>query len=394
MSSAAPVGPPPRLAVAATLVLFALLGVATAAVGAALPTLRGLYHVSAASGSHLVSLYMLGGLIAIVIGGAGERRLHPVTAVTTLTLLFAAGGVVIGIAPNWAVVQIGAVIAGSGFGGLALYMNTAFARAFQGRSLVMLNILNAAYSVGTVVGPIVAGLLTHVGVRLLFLVTGVLAVSCLPGRECGRVLTRGRPAAPAASGRGVVLMKILVPFALISFLYEGLETGTGAWESTHLTWIGFSAAAAAQITACYWAGLLAGRLILPLFTRRLPLPAIVMTGLATAAIALVCASSSVLAPFAYAVAGLGMAPVFPAVVAWIERSAPAPQLANAVMLSVGMSGGVLWPGLIGLVAQPSRPAGISLSLAAIAVLCLAAAWNTARLHEALPADALTAASRG
>ena len=42
---------------------------------------------------------------------------------------------------------------------------------------------------------------------------------------------------------------------------------------------------------------------------------------------------------------------------------PGPQLANAVMLSVGLSGGVLWPGLIGLIAQPGMPAGIALSLA-------------------------------
>jgi FHS family glucose/mannose:H+ symporter-like MFS transporter len=387
-SSGDQTGPVPSrlsgLTIAAALALFAVLGITTASFGAALPALRDLYHVSAEDGSHLVSLYMLGSLLAIMAGGAAEGRLRPTTAIAILTGLFAAGCLGLGLAPNWTVLQITAALAGAGFGGLALYINTAFARAFAGRSLAMLNILNASYAAGTVAGPIVAGLLTHIGVRYLFLASGLLAIICLPAQGCGHVLTHRDPAtgsASASGSRGLAMIKLLVPFAAISFLYDGIETGTGAWESTHLNWIGFSPSTAAQITAFYWAGLLAGRLILPIFISRLPLPTVILSGLLTATIGLATASLPALTPYAYTLAGFGLAPVFPAIVAWIDRVTPAPQFANSVMLSAAMIGGILWPSLIGLIAEPRLPGMIALGLAGIGVLSLLAAGNAARSHN-------------
>ena len=64
----------------------------------------------------------------------------------------------------------------------------------------------------------------------------------------------------------------------------------------------------------------------------------------------------------------------------MDRAGPhaAPQFANGVMLSACMVGGVTWPAIIGLVAQPSLPATIPLALAGISVLCLLAIWNAVR----------------
>ena len=372
-----PARPSPR-AVTAALALFLLLGAATASLGAALPVLRGTYHVSAANGGGLVSLYMLGALIAIVAGGFGETKLPPARMITALLGLFAAGCMGVRFAPSWTLLQVVAVVAGCGFGGLALYLNTAFVEAFDQRSLLMLNLLNAAYGAGAVAGPVLVGLLVHVDVRLFFLACGMLAIACLPARDCGRVLARTWPAAAARGWPVRRIITILVPFAAISFFYEGLETGTGAWESTHLAWIGFPAGAAAQITACYWAGLLAGRLVIPIFTVRISPAAIVFGGVLFATVALCSASLPQLAPFGYALAGFGLAPVFSAMLAWAARIAPTRQFASALMLSAAMVGGVLWPGFIGLVADPGFPATISFALAGIGGLCLVAVWNAAR----------------
>jgi fucose permease len=361
-----------RLATATALVLFVLLGAVTASLGATLPALRATYHVGATSGGRLVSLYMLGSLIAVLTGGLGETKLQPTITITTLTGLFAGGCLGIGLAPNWTILQIAAVGAGAGFGGLALFINTAFAKAFDGQNLMMLNVLNAAFGFGAVAGPIGAGLLAPKSVQLLFLACGVLAIGCLPVRRWGIALARPSGPADPSDGRGRAALKIVVPFAVISFFYEGLETSTGTWESTHLAWIGFSASAAAQISACYWAGLFAGRLIIPIFTSRKSLPAIASGGVLAATIALSLASLRGFTPYAYALAGFGLAPVFPAVITWIAKTAPAPQFANAVLLSAGMIGGVTWPSLVGLAANPGMPATIALSLAGIGVLCLAA----------------------
>jgi len=359
-----------------------LLGAATASLGAALPEIRGLYPAAASSGGRLVSLYMLGSLIAIVVGGFGEAKLPPASAITALLGLFAAGCLGIGLAPSWTLLQIAAVAAGAGFGGLALYINTAFVQASGERNLVMLNLLNAAYGAGAVAGPVLVGLAAHLGVRLVFPACGVLAIACLAARDCSRALARRKPAS-ARIWPGLAVLKILVPFAAIGFLYDGLETGTGAWESTHLVWIGYSVSAAAQITAFLWAGLLVGRLIIPILTTRVSPPAVALGGVLAAAVALGGASLHGLAPYAYALAGFGLAPVFPAMLAWTSRTTASSQFANGVMLSACMVGGVIWPAIIGLVATPNTPATIPLALAGIATLCLLAIWNAARRQEAV-----------
>jgi FHS family glucose/mannose:H+ symporter-like MFS transporter len=375
----------PRRATVSSIVLFVLLGAATASLGAALPQIRGLYPDAASSGGRLVSLYMLGSLIAITVGGLGERKLPPAAAIMSLIGFFAAGCLGIGLAPSWMLLQLAAVAAGAGFGGLALYINTAFAQVFGGRNLVMLSLLNAAYGAGAVAGPVLAGLPAHLGLRLVFPACGLLAVTCLPARDCSRALTR--PASTAAPGSGdadrssrpgLTALKILVPFAIIGFLYDGLETGTGAWESTHLVWIGYSVTAAAQIAAFFWAGMLVGRLIIPSLTRQFAPSAIALGGVLAAAVALGGAALPWFAPYGYALAGFGLAPVFPAMLAMVSRAAASPQFANGVMLSACMVGGVIWPAIIGLVADRHLPATIPLALAGISALCLVAIWNAIR----------------
>ncbi|HXS64169.1 MAG TPA: MFS transporter [Streptosporangiaceae bacterium] len=371
----------PRRATVSSLALFVLLGAATASLGAALPAIRVLYPAGASSGGRLVSLYMLGALIAITVGGLGERKLPPAKAIMSLIGFFAAGCLGIGLAPNWTFLQITAVAAGAGFGGLALYINTAFVQASDGRNLVMLNFINAAYSAGAVAGPVLTGLSAHLGVRLLFPVCGVLAIACLPARGCSHALAR-RASAPVATGRsqpGLAMLKIMVPFAAIGFLYDGLETGTGAWQSTHLVWIGYSVTAAAQIAACFWAGLLVGRLVIPPLTTRISASVIAFGGMLVSSTAISAASLHWLAPYGYALAGFGLAPVFPAMLAMTSRTAASPQFANGVMLSACMVGGVFWPVIIGLFAEPGMPATIPFALAAIGGLCLVAIWNSVRV---------------
>lgn len=368
----------PRRAITSSIVLFVLLGAATASLGAALPAIRVLYPAGAGSGGLLVSLYMLGALIAIAVGGLGEAKLPPGGAITTLLGFFAAGCVGIGLAPTWTLLQLAAVAAGAGFGGLALYVNTAFIQAFGGQNLVLLNLLNAAYGAGAVAGPVLAGLPAHLGVRLVFPACGLLAIVCFSARACSRSLIRREPAATARSRPGPAALKILVPFAVIGFLYDGLETGTGAWQSTHLVWIGYSVSAAAQFAAFFWAGMLLGRLVIPILTTRVSPSAVAFGGVLTAAVALGGASLHWLAPAGYALAGLGLAPVFPAMLAMASRTSASPQFANGVMLSACMVGGVIWPAIIGLVASPRTPATIPFALAGIAALTLLAIWNAAR----------------
>jgi fucose permease len=105
---------------------------------------------------------------------------------------------------------------------------------------------------------------------------------------------------------------------------------------------------------------------------------LVFSGICVANLALWSTAWSPFTPYGYALAGLGLAPVLPTTLAWVARFTPTPQTVNAVILMAAMLGGVISPGLIGLVADRQSPASISISLAVVAALGLLAVWYTRR----------------
>jgi FHS family glucose/mannose:H+ symporter-like MFS transporter len=373
--------------VSSALFLFVLMGAVAASLGAALPALRQHFDVGAARGGSLVSLFNLGSFLVIAICGFGQRRLRPKATITVVLAAFAAGCVGIFLAPDWTLLQAAAVVTGGGWGGLVLSLNTAFAQGFGDRGVLMVNMLNAAWGAGAIGGPLLEGALVHVNARVLFLGAGIAAILCVPVRRFALVLSES----PAGVGQAARLLpakaiKLVLPFAAIGLLYDALENGVGAWESTHLTWIGFSTAAAAQIAGSYWAGLTIGRLIIPVVASKLAPSTLVFSGICVANLALWSTAWSPFTPYGYALAGLGLAPVLPTTLAWVARFTPTPQTVNAVILMAAMLGGVISPGLIGLVADRQSPASISISLAVVAALGLLAVWYTRRATAATALD--------
>ena len=368
------------------------MGAVAASLGAALPALRQHFDVGAAQGGSLVSLFNLGSLAVIGVCGFGQRRLKPGWTITVVLGAFVAGCVLIFLAPSWDVLQVAAFVTGGGWGGLVLSLNTAFAQGFGDRGVLMVNVLNAAWGAGAIGGPLLEGVLVDVNARVLFLGAGLAATLCLPIRHFALALAEGPDDSRPAPGRRLPAgaIKLILPFAAIGLLYDGLENGVGAWESTHLTWIGFSTASAAQIAGSYWAGLTVGRLVIPVVASKLAPSTLVLSGICVANVALWSTSVSALTPYGYALAGLGLAPVLPTTLAWVGRVASSAQTVNAVILMAAMLGGVLSPGLIGLVADRNSPASISISLAVIAALCLLTVWYTKRATAATATDSTQA----
>jgi MFS transporter, FHS family, glucose/mannose:H+ symporter len=355
--------------------------------GAALPPLRAHFQLSATSGGSLVSAYNIGALVATVVCGSSERKTRPRTAITGLLALYALGCLGAGVAPSWTFFVLCAIIIGFGYGGLVLYLNTAFAQGFGARNVLMLNLLNAVFGFGAILGPLLVGLLARVDVRLVLFGAAVLAVPCWLARGCGQLISPAttQPAADEQpAGRGpfsAAAVRLVLPFTLVGFLYAGLETATGGWESTHLTWTGWSMAAAAQLTSLYWAGLTVGRVFISILAARVAPATIIRAGLAVAAVALVLAVVPHVGAVAYCLAGLALAPVLPTLLAWMATVVPSAQSANAVVLTACMAANAGYPSLVGVVADQHSPARIPLLLAGFALAGLLAAVVLARLRQ-------------
>ncbi|MEU5695796.1 MFS transporter [Actinosynnema sp. NPDC020468] len=345
---------------AAAFVLFFALGAATAGIGAALPDLRDRFAEGGDSGGLLVSCYSAGALVAIVVCGLRKRRITARAELAVSIALFAVGSALAGLAPSWPVLVGAVALAGCGYGGAVLHVNTAFARGFGDRAVLMLNLVNATFGAGAVAAPFVLGFFPTGAV---FAAIGVLALIGAPAWACAEADDGPTP----ARLRGPDL-RVLTPFLVLALCYAGLETGIGAWMATHLTWIGFDPSAAARWVSLYWLGVTAGRFVVPLFARR-PAP-IVAWCLLTATVATATATVPDLAPFSYAVAGFALAAVFPTVIAWLSGLVSAARQANGLVLVAELTGGVVHPLVIGLLASQARPAAVPLAITATGLASL------------------------
>lgn len=356
------------------LTLSLLLGLVTAALGAALPLLRSTYGLPQGHGTEVVVGYNLGALLALLTCGPLERH-RPVRTVRTLLLAAFAGGCLgAALAPAWWLLTVFVVLAGAGFGGLILHLNTVFGRAGGARGVRRLNLLHAAFGAGATVGPLLVGELG--ALTALLTGTAVLSALCLPFRAAADTAPPGhrdRPGPTAPPGA-----PLLTAFAAVALLYAGAEAGIGALESTHLAALGHSATDAARLSAFFWSGLTAGRLALPLLAHRLtPLP-LILTALLTGAAALGVATAGGPAPAAYGLAGLALAGTFPTLLAWATTVLPAPQRVTAVLLTANLVGSATLPLALAWLTNPARPASIPLALAGLVLLSALGALLAAR----------------
>ena len=156
---------------------FVLIGALQALYGPAIPAFRTRFGVSPSVAGLALSAEFTGALAGIVIYHllrplAGDRRL-----LVICYAVMALGASLFAISPQWPMALAASLITGFGSGGIDYGLNRLFATGFGRRSAAMLNLLNAHFGVGAVVGPVLIG---AVGAdRFPWLFGGVAAASLL-----------------------------------------------------------------------------------------------------------------------------------------------------------------------------------------------------------------------
>lgn len=311
-------------------VLFGLLGLFQASLGPLIPLLADRHHLADATAGLLVTGFFLGCLVSTAVGGAlsdrGARVLQPVSSV-----LFVLGVAGVALPVAWPVPLLAVGVAGLGFGGLVLVVNTAMAA----RGLSSVNLVNGVYGLGAAAGP---ALVSLTGGGLLFVAVALVAAVFMPGRL--EYATR-------VPGERLRIGATLVLFCVLLFCYAGIETGLSSWEAVHLRAHGYGTATAAALTSLFWLGLAIGRLLVPVVTRTWAPSRVVLTVLGGLLAGLALLTTAGVAPAGYFVVGLLAGPVFPTVLAWIARTLPRPRRVNAIVLSVAMLGNAAMPAVVG-----------------------------------------------
>lgn len=347
------------------MVLFGLLGLFQATLGPLIPIVRDDNGLTGATAGLLVSGFFAGSLASTAIGGAlTERwaRTYLVVVPAALLLLGCAGLAVRG---PWPLPLLAVLVAGLGFGGLVLVVNTAMASQPGRRGVTLTNVVNGAYCLGAAAGPALVGATRDLGYPYLFGVLAVAVLATLPARDLGAA--RPVDAPPAGAGSPALLPL----FCALLFCYAGLETGLSSWGPVHLAANGYAPGAASALTSLFWLGMAASRLAVPLRTAGRP-PALIIAVVLTAAFgALALIAVPGIAPAGYLLAGVLAGPVFPTALAWHASTHPDPRRGNAVVLTAAMIGNVTLPAAIGYSMQATSALVLPVLVAVPVAACLA-----------------------
>ncbi|WP_307167722.1 MFS transporter [Streptomyces rishiriensis] len=383
-----------------------LIGALQALYGPAIPALREDFGLSPSTAGLGLSAHFVGGVAGVLLfdrlyGRTGNRRI-----LAASYLLMAVGAAGFAVAPNWPLALTAALLAGFGFGGIDYGLNQLFAVGFGHRSTAMLNVLNAHFGIGAILGPAVIGVVGaehYPVVFLVFALANLPLLFCLRGvrdsppplpqpqqksqpsqpsqssqsSQNPRLLVAGGATTPAARA----LWSVLAVFVTLYVLHVGIEAGVGGWEPTHLETVGHSAGVAATATSVYWLMMTVGRFLVAPIALRFSAQTIITVSCAGMTGCLLLAAVPDLAPFAYAGVGLFIAPIFPTGLPWLHRAAPHARRAGAVVIAASMLGGVAAGPALGKVIEWSGVRAVPLLLAAVSAVCLAATlWLTRATH--------------
>jgi MFS family permease len=305
-------------------------------------------------------------------------------------LLTASGLLVISGARDAAWLYVSAIPLGFGAGAVDASLNGYVARHYSGRHM---NWLHACWGIGATSGPLIVGwaIAGAHGWRHGYLVLAIaqfgLAVVLLltlgwwkqvpetSSHETAGGAGGAVPTTPANSPAGWLAPAIFAG-------YVAAEMTMGVWTGTVLVKDrGYSEAAAAICTACFYGAITGGRILIGFVVDRFGNRTLVRWGMLAAVaggIGFVCSGQqTVLAALALILTGVGFAPVYPCLMHEVpKRFAP-----DAVQTVIGRQSGAaalgaaVLPALAGWVAQVSLPVvpwlvvGVSLVLiAAIAQL--------------------------
>jgi fucose permease len=310
--------------------------------------------------SHLGLMYSLLSLAAIGTMLAGAPRLQRLslrTSVPASLACLAVGSIGLAVQPT-SLVLVTFVIVGVGNGLIDVYLNVAAQREESRSRRPVLQLLHASYALGGVTGAAAAGALRTVGLdhRLGLAAAGV-ALLATAGWNARRAADE-----PAAGGAGALLSvsalrrhpTLWIPALTVLFCFL-VEGSMDIWSGLYLReQLGASAGAAGAAFVAFAGALFVGRLFAAKVLFGLgPRRTIIIFGIGGGiggTIAVLSDTTAVVAA-AFLLMGFAMSAAGPAGFSLVEGTTEDPSAAIAAVATVGYTGFVWSPPLLGWIAD-------------------------------------------
>ncbi len=363
---------------------FVVLGATQSLYGPAIPAFLSEFHIGNQVASIPLAAHFVGGSLGVLLYARLRRAATVRSLVVISYAVMGAGALAFAASPGWSACVVASVVVGLGFGGIDYGLNEFAAADKSPRGTALLNVLNACFGAGAIGGPWLLGALGDASYRAVFGGCAALAFGlALATVARFPASSREEASTPVPSGRLTTggMLPVIAGFIAFYVILVGVETGVGGWEPTHLIDLGYDAGSADRATAGFWFALTAGRLLVVPLVRRLA-PRLLVTGcFAGMTAALLVATIAPLAPVAYVVVGLFMAPIFPTGLPWLLDAAPGIRSAMAWVFAASMLGGVIVPPVLGVAIAFVGAAWLPVCLAALSaagfLICIVLVLATA-----------------
>lgn len=374
---------------------FVSLGLPDPVAGVAWPSVRDEFALPQ-SGFGLVFVALgCGYCLSGFFGGALTSALGLGNLLVVSSALVAAAMLGSGLAPGWWVFVLCGVAWGLGSGGIDAGINAFAATHFPARHM---NWLHASYSLGATLGPTAAAAILAASgswrggyVAVAAALAAMMALFAVTRHRWDDPGEAGAAPVAAVPLRAALREPLVWMQAASFFVYVGVEFTLGQWAFTVLTESrGLAVGVAGALAGGYFAAIGVGRVISGLATEKVGIDPLLRVALALAA-----GGAAVFAfvpgggPVGLLVAGLGLAPVFPCLMARTPARLGPAVAAHAVgfQVSAGMLGAATVPGVAGLLAE-------RFGLEAVGGFAVGLAAALFALHEMLLAAGKAARGNG
>jgi MFS transporter, FHS family, glucose/mannose:H+ symporter len=359
---------------------FASTGVGTVLLGSILPRLAMQWHLRDKDAGLLLLVQFAGSA-----SGALMVRTNLAKTMACGYALFATGGLSIFLLQQHSLLAF--PVFGIGMGMAMTSTNVLVGRRSSNRRGAALAILNFAWSAGAVVCPLLAAqLLRHLQAGSLFALLGlsVLPFALLPAFAATDTFATSPETAIDISGSREVWT--IIYFAVLAFLYVGVESAVGNWMSTYATRdTALSFAGSSLAISLFWAALLLGRAMTPAGLRVLSEQTMYRLAIviAIAGICVLLAArhrAELLA--GSAITGFALGPVFPLNLSLYLTEIGKSRNVGWAFAVAGLGGAVCsW--LTGVVSSATGSLRIALAVPGIAAVIMAAMATLRRRRETL-----------
>lgn len=330
---------PPRAATAG-LFSFVLIGAAQALYGPALPGFKETFALSGGAAGVIISIHnagaLLGVLSALPLAGCRVARWRAGGAVILLSI----GALIVATTPTWSLALVGAFIIGTAYGALTIGINGLYAVGFGAHSPAMVNLLNAVFGIGAILGPLLIAL-NAADVRFPFLVLTAMAALLAPFA----LTLDDRVPATSRSHERKPNTRLLIAFTLLLALGVGVEASTIGYAATYLVALGETTFAAAAVTSLFFLLFTVSRLAAIGLSLRFTPPQLVMGGMSLAIIFFSLSHHAPLAPITITLLGAALAVFFPNGINWFSSVFGASG-GTVVIIAGALVGGIFVPALV------------------------------------------------